>query len=665
MRDFSNNKYYLVKLHPEQTLEDAHALAQQLSMECLGPVGELENYYSFRQSNNIKRLEQTDTQLETHTEWFSRQIPTKRLFKRQTLNIPQIMAQINITDPDVQRQWHILNGNQVGHDLNITGVWAQGITGKGVTVAFIDDGLDYDHPDLKDNFSLEGSYDYNDGGNYPTPKLYDDKHGTRCAGEVGASKNGIGIVGIAFDAKVAGIRVLSGALTEEDEAKAVNQAFQTTQIYSCSWGPRDDGTTMESPPKAVSDAIVNGVERGRGGLGSIFVFAAGNGAAYQDNCNFDGYTNSIFTVTVSAIDRRHEHPTYSESCSAVLTTTYSGLGMDAIFTTDWDLPDIHHYTSAHSGTSAAAPIASGLYALVLQIRPDLSWRDIQHLTVHSGMVVDESDSGWQKVALGRKFNHKYGFGILKAYKLIETAKTYQRVGKQRVLSIPYKRVNQPVQDSQTVSQTFEITPEMVQQQNGTLLEHITVTLDCEHALRGDISVQLISPHNIVSDILVGRPGDHAKTGFKNWTAMSVVHWDEDPVGNWTLSVTDIRKNSETGNWLGYSLQLFTREPGLMPIPKIQLPSVISNDSIPVKPEIPDIKPTTPETVDESMLQGVQTFVLIVTLVVLVSGVLYVGNRFGLLPFLDPVFKRSRKQEIYEFQELYNADDDEEAFEGRQ
>ena len=111
-----------------------------------------------------------------------------------------------------------------------------GITGSNVTVAFIDDGIDHENPDLKDNFSLEGSWDYNEHKQLPTPKLWDDTHGTRCAGEVAAVKNGVCGVGVAYTAKAAGLRVLSGALTNEDEARAVTFACNTTQIYSCSWG---------------------------------------------------------------------------------------------------------------------------------------------------------------------------------------------------------------------------------------------------------------------------------------------------------------------------------------------------------------------------------------------------------------------------------------------
>jgi subtilisin family serine protease len=130
---------------------------------------------------------------------------------------------------------------------------------------------------------LEGSYDYNEHKKMPTPALWDDTHGTRCAGEVSAGKNDYCGVGIAYTSLAAGLRVLSGALTNEDEARAINYACNTTQIYSCSWGPRDDGRTMENPPEIVSKAFDAGIKFCRNGLGSIFVFAAGNGGMYGDN----------------------------------------------------------------------------------------------------------------------------------------------------------------------------------------------------------------------------------------------------------------------------------------------------------------------------------------------------------------------------------------------
>jgi kexin len=140
---------------------------------------------------------------------------------------------------------------------------------------------------------------------------------------VAAVRNGVCGVGIAYESKVAGVRILSGFITDADEAAALNYGYQDVSIYSCSWGPPDDGRTMEGPDYLINKAILEGINNGRGGKGSVFVFASGNGAASGDQCNFDGYTNSIWSVTVSAVDHQGNHPYYSESCAANMIAAYS------------------------------------------------------------------------------------------------------------------------------------------------------------------------------------------------------------------------------------------------------------------------------------------------------------------------------------------------------
>ena len=246
-----------------------------------------------------------------------------------------IARDLEIRDPIFEEQWHLYNPIQIGHDINVTDVWKQGITGHNATVAIVDDGLDMYSDDLKDNYFAEGSYDFNDKGPEPKPRLDDDRHGTRCAGEIAAVKNDVCGVGVAWNAKVAGIRILSKQISDADEAVALNYAFDKNQIYSCSWGPPDDGQAMEAPGILIKKALVNAVQNGRQGKGSIFVFASGNGASNGDNCNFDGYTNSIYSITVGAVDRKGLHPYYSEKCSAQLVVTYSsGSG-------DWIVSSFH------------------------------------------------------------------------------------------------------------------------------------------------------------------------------------------------------------------------------------------------------------------------------------------------------------------------------------
>jgi kexin len=66
------------------------------------------------------------------------------------------------------------------------------------------------------------------------------------------------------------------------------------------------------------------------------------------------------------MDNYQNHPSYSELCPAIMITTYSssGGGMEGIHTTDWK----SGCTDQHGGTSAAAPLAAGIYALLLSVR---------------------------------------------------------------------------------------------------------------------------------------------------------------------------------------------------------------------------------------------------------------------------------------------------------
>jgi kexin len=432
------------------------------------------------------------------------------------------MSTLGIKDPIFRDQWHLINTIQPGHDINVTGVWLDGITGAGIATAVVDDGLDMDSRDLKPNYFAEGSFDFNEGAPEPRPRLYDDKHGTRCCGEIAASKNDVCGVGVAYDSKIAGIRILSKPIDDVDEAAAINYAYQKNDIYSCSWGPPDDGATMDAPGILIKRAMTNGVQKGRDGKGSIFVFAAGNGAQFGDNCNFDGYTNSIYSITVGAIDREGNHPTYSESCSAQLVVAYSSGSNDAIHTTDVGSNKCYN---GHGGTSAAGPLAAGSVALALSARPELTWRDLQYLMVETAVPVSEDDNSWQKLPSGRKFSHDWGFGKVDTYSLVERARTWDLVKPQAWFNSPWLRVHHEIpQGDKGLLSRYTVTAEQVKAANMAQLEHVTVTMNVNHTRRGDISVELRSPAGIVSHLSVARQNDEHPGGYEDWTFMSVAHW---------------------------------------------------------------------------------------------------------------------------------------------
>ncbi|KAH9980967.1 peptidase S8/S53 domain-containing protein [Lactifluus volemus] len=458
-----------------------------------------------------------------------------------------VVDRLDIQDPLFLQQWHLVNEEFPEHMMNVTRLWDMGITGAGVVTAIVDDGLDYDHEDLADNFWAPGSYDYNDHEDLPTPKLAEDHHGTRCAGQVAAVKN---------EPAVRGYPHPSGAITDVDEAAALNLKYQNTSIYSCSWGPPDDGKSMESPSYIIESAIVNGIKNGRGGRGSIYVFASGNGAAYGDQCNFDGYTNSIYSITVAAIDYKGLHPIYSESCAANLVVAYSSGSGNHIITTDKGQSAC---STTHGGTSAAAPNAAGVFALALSVRPDLTWRDLQHLAVRTAEVVNIDDPDWDRTAVGRPFSYKYGYGRLNGYEFVMAAQKWETVKPQawrRHIELNRRHGwGSPIVDG-GITSTITITEEDLELNNFELLEHVTVRVWITHDRRGDVEVEITSPNGIKSILAARRRLDMDTDGFPAWRFMSVKHWDEDPRGDWTIRVSDIGAENRTGNFLGWQLSLF-------------------------------------------------------------------------------------------------------------
>jgi kexin len=578
-RNYSSHDYYAIHISPSTSPSE---LAAHLGLAYEGPFGSLDDHHVFKapkHDNDIvddaqQELKRRRRKREVGTEhhpldsihYTQKQKIKARHWKRSV--IPErgppvtdaikaqreAAKQLEIKDPIFEEQWHIFNVKTPGNDINVTGVWMQNITGKGVTACVVDDGLDYTSMDLRDNFFAEGSYDYNDHEDLPTPKLSDDRHGTRCAGEIAAGRNDACGVGLAYDAKISGVRILSGEITDLDEALAINYEMQKNDIYSCSWGPPDDGKTMQAPDILIEKAMVTAVQKGRGGKGSVYVFAAGNGAASDDNCNFDGYTNSIYSITVGAIDMNNQHPYYSEACSAQLVVTYSSGGGDAIHTTD---VGANKCTSQHGGTSAAGPIGVGVFALVLQARPELTWRDVQWLAVMTSIPFD-TPSDWTKTALDRMFSHQFGYGKLDAYAIVEKAKDWELVKPQAWFYSPWMHVRKEIPEgNQGLASVFEVTEDMLKKANFERIEHITLTMNVEHQRRGDLSVELRSPTGMVSHLSTARRDDEAPYGYIDWTFMSVAHWGESGIGNWTVVVKDVKAgNLKKGVFTDWKLRLW-------------------------------------------------------------------------------------------------------------
>uniref|UniRef100_A0A8C6MKF6 Furin (paired basic amino acid cleaving enzyme) b n=1 Tax=Nothobranchius furzeri TaxID=105023 RepID=A0A8C6MKF6_NOTFU len=459
--------------------------------------------------------------------WAEQQVVKKRK-KRDVFEDP--------TDPDFPKQWYL--SNPTHQDLNTKAAWAQGYTGKGVVVTILDDGVEKDHPDLISNYDPEASYDVNDGDADPQPRYTqrnENRHGTRCAGEVAAAaNNGVCGVGVAYNAKIGGVRMLDGEVTDVVEARSLSLNPQHIHIYSASWGPEDDGKSLDGPAKMAKEAFLQGITKGRSGLGSIFVWASGNGGREQDSCNCDGYTNSIYTLSISSTTESGNVPWYSEPCSSTLATTFSSgnPGEKQIVTTDLR----QKCTDSHTGTSASAPLAAGIIALALEANMNLTWRDMQHLVVRTSLPGHLIAGDWKTNGVGRR-------GRECPNQLWEDCFTQSETGSDvshTTLTAPPRSTCQTCRDvgnklvfSKSVDACWG-RPEYVRS-----LEHVQARLTLSHNQRGKLAIHLISPLGTRSTLLFPRPNDYSSEGFNDWAFMSTHSWDEDPQGEWTLEIENM------------------------------------------------------------------------------------------------------------------------------
>ncbi|XP_046400886.1 furin-like protease 1 isoform X2 [Ischnura elegans] len=435
-------------------------------------------------------------------------------------------------DPRWPQMWYLNRGG--GLDMNVKPAWQEGVTGRGVVVTILDDGLEKDHPDLFRNYDPEASFDVNNHDEDPMPR-YDlidsNRHGTRCAGEVAATaNNSICAVGVAFGAGVGGVRMLDGDVTDAVEARSLSLNPQHVDIYSASWGPDDDGKTVDGPGELATRAFMEGVTKGRGGKGSIFVWASGNGGRDHDNCNCDGYTNAIWTLSISSATENGLVPWYSEACSSTLATTYSSgsTGEKQVVTTD-----LHHQcTTGHTGTSASAPLAAGICALALEANRRLTWRDMQHIVVRTAKPANLRAPDWSVNGVGRNVSHSFGYGLMDASAMVRLARTWKTVPEQHRCEVLAPHTDRQIPaKSQVVLQL-----EVKECAGVSYLEHVQAKISLLSMRRGDLQIHLTSPAGTRSTLLARRPHDISRSGFQMWPFMSVHSWGEKPLGIWQLEI---------------------------------------------------------------------------------------------------------------------------------
>uniref|UniRef100_A0A336LJV0 furin n=1 Tax=Culicoides sonorensis TaxID=179676 RepID=A0A336LJV0_CULSO len=551
----------------------ADAIAAKYGFDNFGQIGSLKNYFLFHHKRISKRSVSISEEhhyilnSEPEVRWFQQQHSKTRV-KRDyntdtkfpyTLPGHESLPSLNFADklhvretnshifpdPLFKEQWYLNGGAKDGLDMNVAPAYKKGYTGKGVVVSILDDGIQRNHPDLYQNYVCNPIF-YDNLIYYPMPRDNgDNKHGTRCAGEVAAvAFNSYCGVGVAYNASIGGVRMLDGTVNDAVEAKALGLNPDHIDIYSASWGPEDDGSTVDGPGPLARRAFIFGVTSGRQGKGSIFIWASGNGGRYTDSCNCDGYTNSIFTLSISSATQGGYKPWYLEECSSTLATTYSSgtPGHDkSVATVDMDgllRPD-RICTVEHTGTSASAPLAAGISALALEANPSLTWRDMQYLVVLSSRSEPlEREGGWILNGVKRKVSHKFGYGLMDAGVMVDLAEKWITVPAQHICKSREINEDRPIEGS--VGYTLQVHMD-VNGCAGTVnevrfLEHVQCKITLRFFPRGNLRILLTSPMGTTSTLLFERPRDVVKSNFDDWPFLSVHFWGEKAEGRWTLQI---------------------------------------------------------------------------------------------------------------------------------
>lgn len=299
-----------------------------------------------------------------------------------------------------------LGGNDWPRDLiKAPEVWAKGFKGDNVVIAVIDSGVDYNHPDLKDNIwsnsgetgvnangSNKGSdgidndgngfvddfrgWNFVDNNNDP---MDDSGHGTHIAGLIAAEENAIGITGVAPHAKIMPLKVLNknGSGKLSDEVAAIYYAVNNgANVINLSLGGQDFNS---SELDAVRYAAQKGV---------VVVSASGNKSL--SNPDYPARFATDYGIAVGSVDRNKNLSYFSNEAGLTpldFVVAPGGAGgadpQNNIYSTysenSFSAPGtLYRYLA---GTSMASPQVAGVVALIRQANPNLSVAEIEQMIV--------------------------------------------------------------------------------------------------------------------------------------------------------------------------------------------------------------------------------------------------------------------------------------------
>jgi len=339
---------------------------------------------------------------------------TTPIYETQTIPEEEQTNSITTVEPYYYQQWYLdkddtfynlnrIDSNASIHSENLL----QEYSGKGIKIAIIDDGLDTSHEDLYG--AITYTYDLTSKSSNVSQTYTTDNHGTAVTGIIGARVNGKGIHGVASQSEIIFLK-FKESISDSETIELFNKAEEFgADIINCSWGTYDVS-------QSVKEKIVDLANNGRDGKGILIVFAVGNDD--QEMGNDESAIPEV--IAVGSTDKNNERALYSNygpnldimAPGGYYTgiTTLDPMNSDGVASI---VPNYLLYddSNAFVGTSASAPIVSGILALILEKNPNLTRAEIETLLQNNSDKI-----GNVEYQNGR--NDYYGYGKVNLAKIL-------------------------------------------------------------------------------------------------------------------------------------------------------------------------------------------------------------------------------------------------------
>jgi len=459
--------------------------------------------------------------------------------------------------------------------INVVPLWHKNennYSGKNIEIAVLDEGFVTRHADIE--FRNITSYSFEHNGEIIG-------HALNVASIIGAKKNDQDLIGIAYNA------ILDSFQVPLKVVMAMKLDFlKNYDIVNNSWGGYTFFEVDSEQIKLLSyieRKFKEAIDSGRNGLGTNIVVSAGNEFQQGGYSNLKNFGSNPYHIVVGGINKpqdilaiEYATPKFASAGSNILISAPASnmpvLTMKDINFYQNNISSLESINTNTQGTSFAAPIVSGIIALMLEANPKLSWLDVRNILSYTAKIHFEKESelkGWNYNqakninGIGLHFSNEFGFGVVNAEKAVKMAETWpisnankKFVKASSAIAIAIAYENNIITPSNNVWQIDFI--------DNLNIEFIELKAKLNYNAINYLQIYLISPSGTMSTLL-DKPGlnpftSQVKVQYSSnhldWSFGSSNFVDEKSAGTWKIIISTPHDNKDNGILNNISLLVY-------------------------------------------------------------------------------------------------------------